>query len=261
MIGIKSKLGRPPTTWPDRLRYRLWYARVREVYPWPAFKDHWLDRRFAGNDVRPSVNAPKTFSRVAKGACLDLTADGPAQVDVVGRVAAEIEGSAELLESAFWTYLKRPPGVEDISYLLDAFLESHELERISTIEFDSRFGTAGDTPRSKRIASVRLALRKLSMPLERLTFLLLLEREADFGGETTAVEVFRSYFDEHLEYFLDRHAVSLDYYLEILDAAFYQRKAVEPAQRHSRLRAESSSSRLVVPQRLAEEDEKRERNR
>ena len=56
-----------------------------------------------------------------------------------------------------------------------------------------------------RCRAIELSLAVLDSRLDELTFLALLVREADFGGNLDVLDLARSFFDERLEYFLMEH--------------------------------------------------------
>jgi hypothetical protein len=241
-------MGRRPTSWVDVLRHRLWYQRIREVFPLPTYTDHWLDRRFAGNHARSSADAPKTFSRLRAGGFPNLTPAGPAGVDVVANVAEAVRGSAELLTSPFWDHIKRPPGIKIVRNLLDAFLDAHSLEQISSRRFDEKFSfDSKQSDKARRLEAMRMTLRHLDTQLDRLTFLLLVERVCDFADVLDARELARSLFDEQLEAFLGNNWIGLHegHYHDILNAALREGKNVNPGEQWALTYNDASG--LIVP--------------
>lgn len=244
------------THWSDKLRHRAWYQRIRKVFPQLQYTNHWLDTQFAGAETRNSGDRVKIFRLVELGQIPTLSEDGPAKVNVVARVEERIPGSAELLETEFWSIVKRPPGPQQTNCRLEAFLDANHLEQVEALEFDERYRIARLDERSKRSIAIRLSLKALTSSPKKLTFLALLVRQANFGGQLEALELARSFFDEQLEDFLfeylDGALLSAEYPL-ILDAVLHATAGAGDMLRDHRLIAQTLAGRLPVP-RLAEGD-------
>lgn len=227
---------------------RIWYKRVRLAFP--RLTNYELDKMFAGNDRRPSADRVRTFERIEKGAVPNLSHKGPAGVDVVALVEQALPGSSELLHSTFWSIVMNPPGPQKCSALLESFIDASGLERIREDAFMLRFANQREgTEKSRRIHALDLALAHLLTPLNRLTLLVLLAREADFEGELLALELARSYFDEHLEWWLEAslHGADFDAYRLVLNRALGENRDLQVGKGRPLSWSTSFASRFTVP--------------
>lgn len=185
---------------------KLWYASIRRTFPKETTRDYELDSRFAGNAARSSADRVKIFEKISRGAVPNLTPSGPTGIDVVAEVDRVLPGTGELLTSEFWELVKRPPGVRETRRRLEAFLQRKQFHRMNVLDFAGRYYAAQSMDlRSYRCRAIELSLSVLGSRLDKLTFLALLVREADFGGNLDVLDLARSFFDERLEYFLMEH--------------------------------------------------------
>lgn len=224
---------------------KIWYWAIRKLSGWSDYK---LDKAFAyssdliSRDIT-GTDRPRVFERIRTDGKIPIWRGYiTSEQELVERVSNHslFRGMREIYESPFWDIVKRPPStLRETNSIIESMLESYGLTRLPIFEYPELMEEA---MQSSEYAvcnrCMTLSLSGLS-PLERLTLLALLCREADFAGNTKAIELTRNHFDSEFDRFCHQYleySLALEvYYSGTNDFLFGERQTTrdDPSLRQS----------------------------
>ncbi|WP_166485676.1 hypothetical protein [Rhodoferax ferrireducens] len=250
-----SKKGRPTKHWSDILRVKLWYLSVSDL---SGVSDYELDMRFGFSlgETPSSADRPRLFEEIRKKNRIPSRGNHWRKPsDIVARVANHpgLESTIRLYEADFWRVIKElPTTLSQANKMVQVFLTKHQLERITWHDAKQAITTmSGERPDEHSCFShcLKTSFQKLVV-LDRLTGLVLLNRQADMSGNLEMTEILRSHLDESLELFFSPRfgwQEAMDYYQLALEDICFGARGGGSSEMDLRTRYESITRDPILP--------------
>lgn len=249
----KTRRGRPPSHWSDHLRVKLWYLAVSNL---SGVSDYELDMRFGFElgEKPDSAVRPRLFENIRKNNTIPSRGKHWRRPqDIVARVGGYpgLELTLPLYESDFWGVIKEmPPTLFLLNQRVEGFLAKHQLCRLHWEDAIAIIvGSENIDERSCFSRCLKIAFEQLD-DLDRLTGLVLLNRQADISGNLEMTEILRSNLDVSLDLFFsarfDWHE-AMHYYQLVLENACFGARGLGVGEMNLRSAGETMTRKPVLP--------------
>ncbi len=229
----KRKMGRPRTTWVQKLRTRLWYEHVTSACKAVGDADYSLDLHFglfkSTAKAAPGKSRPDGDDRERAFESIRARSKIPTKMTIGGMVVDLVDlvesdpqfaGTKHTYYAPIWSLLSSALSFSETRSMLRATMESSALMRLDESQ---TLALLSEAPKASQervfITCIKVCLSRRS-PLDRLSLLALVYRLTLLGGRGKFVDEVRALLDDACDTFFFEHFEDLNesflYYSETL---------------------------------------------